>query len=219
MAVLLASAVVAQFISTVTHATTLPEPYASHLPTVIANFLSYFTIESNTASAVVLAVAAIRAWTSGRPASRDPAWLAVLFACVTTYMLTTSVVYNVLLRGTEDPDTTVWWSNEVMHVWGPLFLLADALLAPGRRRLPWRALWIVVGFPVAWAAYTLVRANLITSPATGRAYWYPYPFLDPHLQGGYGGVLPYIVAIAIGVGILGTAVIAIGRLRDRTTRG
>jgi hypothetical protein len=64
-----------------------------------------------------------------------------------------------------------------------------------------------------------VRANLTTSPATGRAYWYPYPFLDPHLQGGYGGVLPYIVAIAIGVGILGTAVIAIGRLRDRTTRG
>jgi len=215
---LLATAVVSQFVSTVTHAAAEPEPYASHLPTVIANFFSYFTMESNTASALLLATAAIWAWTRGRHGGEEPKWLTVLFACVTTYMLLTSVVYNVLLRGTEDPETTVWWANEVLHVWGPLFLLADAFLAQGRRRLPWRTLWIIVGFPIAWAVYTLLRANAITSPGSGNPWWYPYPFLDPHLQGGYGGVALYIVGIAAAMCAVGSLVVALTRLRDRRPR-
>ena len=68
------------------------------------------------------------------------------------------------------------------------------------------AVWIVVIYPIAWAVYTLIRAPFIVAPATGNAYWYPYPFLDPHLvAGGYLGVTGYIVGIAIaivGVGLL-----------------
>ena len=71
----------------------------------------------------------------------------------------------------------------------PLVLLVDAVLAPRRRPLPWRTIGVVVVFPILWALYTMIRANLVTGPATGDPWWYPYPFLDPHLvAGGYLGV-------------------------------
>src|SRR5690606_29600106 len=63
---------------------------------------------------VVLAVAAIWALTCGRDATREPRWLAVALSCVTTYMIITGIVYNLLLRGIELPQgSTVPWSNEV----------------------------------------------------------------------------------------------------------
>ena len=42
-------------------------------------------------------------------------------------MVVTGVVYNLLLRGIVlDQGTTVPWSNEVMHLVGPAFMLLDA---------------------------------------------------------------------------------------------
>ena len=216
-AIALVSATAAQFSRTVGNALTKTEAHASHLPTVISNFFSYFTIESNLSSAILLVVAAIWTWTRGRDGRREPAGLSLLLACVSTYMIVTGVVYNILLRGIEDPTTSVAWANEVLHVVGPLFLLADVLVAPRRGALPWRALAVVIAFPVVWAVYTLIRANAITGPATGNPWWYPYPFLDPHLQGGYGGVALNIVGIAAAMGVIGAAVIGVGRWRAART--
>ena len=50
-------------------------------------------------------------------------------------------------------------------------------------------MWIIVAYPIVWVFYTLVRANLIIAPATGDAWWYPYPFLDPNGPGGVGSVV------------------------------
>jgi hypothetical protein len=130
-------------------------------------------------------------------------------------MVTTGIVYNLLLRGIELPQgSTVPWSNEVLHVVIPLFLLADVLFAPKRRMLSWPALGIIAAFPIVWAIYTLVRANLVTSPGTGDPYWYPYPFLNPHLTpGGYLGVAGYIVGIAVAIIAVGAGVIWWSRRR------
>ncbi len=68
-------------------------------------------------------------------------------------MATTLVVYNLLLREVSlDQATTVPWSNEIMHVWAPLYLLVDWVLAPGRRHVEWRRLWTIAIFPIAWAS-------------------------------------------------------------------
>jgi hypothetical protein len=130
-------------------------------------------------------------------------------------MIVTGVVYNLLLRGIELPQgSTVPWSNEVLHVVIPLFLLADVLFAPRRRSLPWAALGAIVAFPIAWVGYTLVRANLITSPGTGDPYWYPYPFLNPHITpGGYLGVAAYIVGIAVAIIVVGAGVVWVSHRR------
>src|SRR5690606_29409882 len=134
---------------------------------------SFFTILSNLGAAVVLAIAAVWAWTRGREAVSEPRWLAVSLACVATYMIVTGIVYNLLLRGVELPQgTTLGWSNEALHVVIPLFLLADVLLAPKRRMLSWPVVAVIAAFSLVWALYTLLRANLIVPPGTGHPYWY-----------------------------------------------
>lgn len=214
------AAIVAQLVRTLGNAAHATTPYGSHLLTVGVNFFSFFTILSNLGAAVMLAVGAVWAWTAGRDAVREPRWLAVTLACVATYMITTGVVYNLLLRGIELPQgSTVPWSNEVLHVVIPLFLLVDVLFAPKRRTLSWGTLGTIAAFPIVWAVYTLVRANLVIAPGTGEPYWYPYPFLNPHITpGGYLGVAGYIVGIAVAIIAVGAGVVWVARRRSAGAR-
>lgn len=214
------AALVAQLVRTLSAASRAATDGGADLPTVVTNFFSFFTVLSNVAAAAALAAAAVWAWTAGRGASREPRWLSVLLTCAATYMIVTGVVYNLLLRGIELPQgSTVPWSNEVLHVVAPLFLLADVLFAPRRRGLGWGAVSVVAAFPVAWVAYTLARANLVVSPATGEPYWYPYPFLDPHVTpGGYLGVACYVLGIAAVIIAVAAGVVWVGRRRGPRPR-
>jgi len=214
-AVLALAAIIAQLSRSIENALVATTEWGQHLPTVAANFLSFFTILSNLLAAIVLIIAAIWALRHLHDGEREPNWLAVLLACASTYMIVTGIVYNILLRGVVLPQgVTVPWSNEVLHVVIPLFLLADLLFAPRRRALRWSAVAITTIFPIAWVVYTMIRANLIIAPATGEAWWYPYPFLNPHLvPGGYFGVSAYIVGIAIA--IVGVACIVVWVSRQR----
>lgn len=210
------AAIIAQLVRTVGRAIESTTAHGGDIPTVVANFFSFFTIQSNVLAAVVLTIGAIWALGPGRRAIVEPRWYAVLLACATTYMVVTGIVYNTLLRGIAlDQGATVAWSNEVLHVVIPVVMVLDLLLAPKRRGLAWSTIWIVIVYPLVWVVYTLVRAPLITSPATGNAWWYPYPFLDPHnFDNGFGGVAIYIVAIAAGILAVGAFVVWVGRSRE-----
>ncbi|MFE1646303.1 Pr6Pr family membrane protein [Microbacterium sp. P01] len=187
---------------------------ARDVPTTIANFLSFFTILSNVGSAAVLVWAATWFWTNRRAEDTEPRGLALALTSVTTYMIITGVVYNTLLRGVALPQgTTLPWSNEVLHVVAPLFLLLDLFLGPLRRALPWRASLAVLLFPLAWVAYTFVRGPLTTNPATGAPYWYPYPFLDPNGPGGVPSAVFFTVLIAVGIIAVALLVVWVGRYR------
>ncbi|MGV2900176.1 Pr6Pr family membrane protein, partial [Microbacterium sp. AGC62] len=188
-AVLAVAAIVAQLIRSLEIAGAATTEWGAHLPTVIANFFSFFTIESNVLAAVALACGGIWGLARRSTTTAEPRWLAILLMCASTYMIVTGVVYNLLLRGIELPQgSTVGWSNEVLHVVIPIIMLADVLFAPRRRALGWGAVGIAAIFPIVWVIYTLIRANLVIAPATGKPYWYPYPFLDPTQTGGYVGV-------------------------------
>lgn len=181
--------------------------------TTVANFFSFFTILSNIGAVVVLTWAAIRSWTR-RTDGVDSLGLAVTLASVATYMIITGIVYNTLLRFVTLPQgTTVPWSNEVLHVVVPIFLLLDVLFAPGRRALGWRTIWAVLIFPLAWVVYTLVRANLVVNPLSGLPYWYPYPFLDPNNPSGYLSVAAYVIGIAVAIAATAAFVVWVGRRR------
>ncbi|WP_285136738.1 Pr6Pr family membrane protein [Microbacterium sp. lyk4-40-TSB-66] len=207
-AAMIAIAVIAQFISSVAGAVGA----GRHVVTVVANFFSFFTILSNVSAAIVLLIVGVRFFARGRRLGPEPIALATVLAWVTTYMLVTGVVYNLLLRGIPLQPETVPWSNEILHVWGPLFLLLDLFFGPGRRRLPWRAALTAAIFPIAWVVYTLLRAPQITNPTTGAPYWYPYPFLDPNAAG-WGSVVFYIVAIAVVIVGFAFGTVAVGRRR------
>ncbi|MDQ1082392.1 MULTISPECIES: Pr6Pr family membrane protein [Microbacterium] len=208
VAVLIAAAVLAQFAASVSEAVARGRDVA----TVIANFFSFFTILSNVSACVVLVLLGIRFLVRRRTTDVDPAPVAAALAWVSTYMITTGVVYNLLLRDLPLQPETVAWSNEVMHVWGPLFLLLDVLIGPNRRRLPWAAAFGAAIFPIAWIIYTLLRAPLITNPTTKAPFWYPYPFLNPE-TGGWGHVVMYIIVIALAIITLAFVVVAVGRRR------
>jgi len=64
----------------------------------------------------------------------------------------------------------------------------------------------------------MIRANFIIAPATGEAWWYPYPFLNPHrVPGGYLGVSGYIIGIAIAIIGVACVVVWVGRRRGTAT--
>ncbi|MBT2495825.1 Pr6Pr family membrane protein [Microbacterium sp. ISL-59] len=199
VAVGLLAAVGAQFQLTVVSALNATDAWGRHMPTAITNFFSFFTILSNAAAAVVLIVAAVWGWRTRQHAKPEPRWLALSLVCAGSYMIVTGLVYNAMLRGLPlDQGATVPWSNELLHVVGPLFFVIDAVIAPRKRRLQWRDAWIAAVFPLLWVVYTLLRAPFVKSTATGTTPWYPYPFLNPaSVPGEHLGVAVYVVVIAL----------------------
>jgi hypothetical protein len=144
----------------------------------IINLFSYFTIFSSLTGAGALTAAALeRHPGSGLDLARGAA---------TVYLMTTGVVYALLLSGVVHPATP--WVDAVQHRVMPALVLLDWLIDPPRRRIRYRvALWWLAP-PLVWLGYTLVRGPL--------AHWYPYPFVDPRGPG-YGAVAAACGAIAL----------------------
>jgi len=142
----------------------------------------------------------------------------VVRASVVTYMVVTGIVYNLLLRGIELPQgSTVGWSNEILHVVAPVYLLVDWLFAPGRVPLGARRIWPVLVFPIVWVLYTLVRGPFVTDEVFGNDFWYPYPFLNPITSAnGYLSVAFYVILIAAVIGLVAAGVLWISRRTSRT---
>lgn len=150
------------------------------------NFFSFFTIQSNLIAAVVLIIGAL----SAREMRSRP-WSMVRGAAA-MYMVTTFVVYNLLLSGLEESlQTPSPWVNMVLHQILPLVMVLDILTRPiPARHLTMRGamLWLV--YPGLYLVYTLIRGP--------RVDWYPYPFLDPR-ESGYVTVAIYCAVILLGL--------------------
>ncbi|WEK62842.1 MAG: Pr6Pr family membrane protein [Candidatus Microbacterium colombiense] len=208
------AALIRQISMSIDNALAATTAWGSHVPTVVANFFSYFTVLSNIGAVITFAIGAIWMLRARRENTPEPRWLTLLFACVSTYMIVTGIVYNLLLRNIPLDGVSEVWTNESLHVIIPLLMLADVLFAPRRRALGWSAVGIAAIFPIVWAVYTLLRANFITAPLSGNPWWYPYPFLDPNqVPGGYLGVAGYIVGIAVAIIAVAAGVVWVGRRR------
>lgn len=150
------------------------------------NFFSFFTIQSNLFAAAVLFTGGL-----GLARSDERRWNLVRGAAV-LYMFTTGVVYGLLLTGYQEAlQTHIPWVDTTLHRVIPLVMVADWLLDPPGRPIRFREGLMWTLFPVAYLLYSLVRGPIVD--------WYPYPFLDPELVGGYAGVLAFCVGIAIGI--------------------
>jgi hypothetical protein len=180
------------------------------ISTQVVNFVSFFTIDSNILTVAVFVIGAVYLIRSG---DNEPRWFSIGRGSVTAYMATTGIVYNLLLRGIELPQgSTLGWSNEIVHVIGPILMVLDWLFAPGRNRLEWKNIWIIVIFPIVWAVYTMVRGPFTFDAVTGNDYWYPYPFLNPVIAPeGYFTVAFYVVLIATVIGGVGALVVLVSR--------
>jgi hypothetical protein len=172
-------------------------------------YFSYFTIETSLMNIVVLIVGGMLAL---RLARDTPLFTTVRMATL-SYAIVTGLVYNLLLRGIpREGFQGLSWPNEIVHVWVPIVLVLDWLLTPGRPALPWRSLWVVPIYPVAWAVYTFIRAAL------SGGVIYPYPFLDP-ATGGWGSVIAYVIGLTAFLVGLGALAVLWSRMRVRKNSG
>jgi hypothetical protein len=173
------------------------------------DYFSYFTELSNLFAAAVLLVGArLELSRRGRAelgpclAPRSPA-LELLRGASVLYMLTTGIVYAVLLSGQHD---SIPWANIVLHRLMPVAVALDWLIDPPRALpVPLRAALWWMAFPALYIAYTLLRGPL--------AHWYPYFFVDPAHPGGYLRVAANCVALALAQVAMAFAIASLGRAR------
>ncbi|MDQ4213113.1 Pr6Pr family membrane protein [Microbacterium capsulatum] len=194
---------------------------------VVENYFSFFTIVSTIATIVTFLIAARRNGPLATADGVESAPLAIALATTSTAMIILGVVYNALLRSlpldlaTPDPWWVTFldrWSLEVLHVALLAYVVVDVLFAPRRRRLGWLSLVAIVGIPLLWAAYTMIRGPLVPAPDASTPYWYPYFFLDPNGPGGYATPMMYIGAIAAAFLILGGVMILLTHRRGWVRR-
>jgi hypothetical protein len=146
------------------------------------NFFSYFTILANGFAGAVLLTGVYIAVTGREP----PEWYERARGAAALYMAVVGLVFAVLLRDV-DLGGLLPWVNTVHHYVMPIAVVADWLLVPPPSR-PTR--WDVLTFfalPLLYLGYALVRGAAVG--------WYPYPFLNPAVVGGYAVVAMFVVGI------------------------
>jgi hypothetical protein len=175
----------------------------------LANFLSYFTVESNLLAALVLIAGGVLLTPGGEGAIG-----AMFRGAATLYLAITGIVFSLLLAGLEGVEfTAVPWDNVVLHYLVPVLIVADWALFPPAARIPFRRGLIWLAFPLAYVVYSLIRGHIVD--------WYPYPFLDPGPRG-YTGVIQSSIGIALTAAVLvyvltlftGPGALLLARLRD-----
>jgi hypothetical protein len=110
------------------------------------------------------------------------------------YMVTTGIVYGLLLSGYEAENHIMTPGvNTILHQIMPLLATIDWVLWPPRISLRRSITWAWLAFPLLYVMYTLLRGPHVN--------WYPYPFFNPDQPGGYGRVAAYSVGIAAGMSL------------------
>ena len=169
------------------------------------NRFSFFTVQSNFIAAVTYLIAAVAILKREQLGK----WFRYLRGAAVLYMIVTGTVYALLLQHTEvNPNPGHFnWNNFILHQWGPFFITIWWLLWPSRFPITPRESFLWVIFPILWIIYTFIRAS--------STDWYPYPFLDPKKTGGVGGVIFYVLNIALGFLILGQVLAWVSRARSK----
>lgn len=148
------------------------------------DYFSYFTVLSNLFAAAMLLHGALR------PERERSQAVALLRGAAVAYILTTGIVYLLLLSGRAP---TYPWVNAVLHYLMPVAVTLDWLLSPPSVLLrPTMTVVLWMAFPVLYIIYTLARGAIVG--------WYPYFFVDPHRNGGY--LLVAADCLAVGIGIV-----------------
>ncbi|WAH98628.1 Pr6Pr family membrane protein [Arthrobacter sp. MMS18-M83] len=166
------------------------------------NFFSYFTNLSNIFASVVLLVSGYRVLVGKRPSELDDATRGT----ATIAMAVVGLVFGALLAG-QDLGSLLPWVNFVVHYLMPVVMVADWLFQPPRSALTFKHLWYWLLYPVAYLTYSLIRGSFVN--------WYAYWFIDPARAGGWGGVVVFAMAIAIGFLAVSLAMMRLGNKLER----
>lgn len=163
-------------------------------------YLRYFTITTNIALVWLHGTTAFRLARGRRlPAGGVyDAWL--------VYAAVTGGTYELLLRSSWSPQGEEFLSDMMLHDVVPLLTLVIWLLAAPRHGVGWRDPVVMLAYPAAYLALTLVAG------AWGEGY--PYDFLNV-AKLGLGNVLLISLGFLAVFLALGAAVTAVAKLRAK----
>lgn len=168
----------------------------------IPNFFCYFTNLSNLMISIVFIVSAARLISGKAPSDADVA----IRGGAVVYIVFVGIVFNTILAD-GDVGAVIPWVNVVVHMIVPIAGLVDWIIWPPRRRLPFRvALWWMV-WPAVYSIFSVTRGAIDG--------FYPYPFFNPNVSGGYGGVALWCLVLIVVFFVLAVAVRGVGNLRHR----
>ena len=158
----------------------------------LGNYLSTFTFESNLFAGLVLLGTALLS-----PASVRTVFWDRLRGASVMYLLTTFIVYGLLINGFDNPfNTDRHWTHTVVHQLMPILMVIDLLIQPFAHRLSWRTVVLWMVYPIVFVIYSLIRGGLMG--------WYPYSFINPEEAGGWIAVSLYVLGITVGFAMLAT---------------
>ncbi|MFE9677385.1 Pr6Pr family membrane protein [Streptomyces sp. NPDC006259] len=180
--------------------------------------LSQFSVQSTILLALVTLVSARRVWTARRPLPSALTGAALLYAVIN------GLVYHLLLADATSPysvtgtaGTPTGWHavvHHLLHTVIPAAAVLDWLLltAPSHLHLRQAATWLV--YPLAYLAFFLTRAALISPGAPGR---YLYPFLDAAAHG-YKHTLANALLLGLAFYALAILLVALDHARPNPIR-
>ncbi|MEX0852930.1 MAG: Pr6Pr family membrane protein [Bauldia sp.] len=169
------------------------------------DFFSFFTVESNLLVAGLTGAFALASGARGATLIKRPA----VAGAASLYIAVTGVTYYVLLSAIYHPVGLGLLATNLLHYVVPPAYVAFWLVFVPKGALGLRAAAAWLAFPIAYAAYTLIRG-----PFAGL---YPYPFIDAAALG-YAGVLRSVAGLIVGFALAAILIVALDRLMGRLRR-
>lgn len=182
-------------------ADTIQDPDPAESSVRFERFFSYFTIWSNMLLAITCGVLV------ARPRLESAGWNILRVTALMSIVITGLIFFIVLRPDTDLDGARRVIGNALRHYAAPLMAVAGwAAFGPWPRQ-PWRDLVIVMLWPVAFGAFTLLHGAV-----TG---WYPYDFLDVVARG-YAAVSVELVVSGLEMLAVAAVFIALNRRWNRT---
>jgi hypothetical protein len=127
----------------------------------------------------------------------------------------TGIIYAGMLAPEDLAEGKFWrFHNIVLHYSGPAMVVLDWLMfsPKGRFRPSDPLVWLLA--PLGYFGYILIRSTF-AGPIGGSGSRFPYGFIDPAVQGGWGEMMWGVAYIAIGMAALGYVIYIVDWLLAR----
>ncbi len=165
--------------------------------------LNYYTLLSNIACLVFFSLSFCAGVGALRSGVRDFAWCPRGEGAIVFCIAVTGIIYAVMLAPADMAEGKfLTFQNLILHYVGPAMVLLDWLLFTprGRVRSSDPLLWLLA--PLSYFGYILVRSTFAGDIGTSGSR-FPYGFIDPAVQGGWGAMFWGVGQIALGMAALG----------------
>lgn len=149
------------------------------------DWITYFTIWSNAAVAIVLTVLVFKPALFNRQDRTGGMWRALRLDSVMMIVFT-GIIFNLLLSTSKTGIDAV--SNAMLHIIVPILTFVVWLLCGPRGLIYGKTVAASLVVPLAWVVFALVRGGIVGA--------YPYPFLDVATKGLL-PVLQFVLVIVV----------------------